>query len=87
MNIGDKTIDICNVLLGRLLNEHKDELNEAYLKAEDSLDVSLKLKISPITNGNKVKADLSFVAEKIKDSVSGEVSEDQMVLGEDFERT
>ena len=83
MNIGDKTIEECGKLIGGLLSEHKTELNDAYLKADDALDVSLKLKISPDDNGNKVKADISFVAEKIKDSASVHVNEDQNELFSD----
>lgn len=85
MRIGFKTIDAARDLLGDLLLTYREKLNEAYLRSEDSLDVSLKLKIRPDQGGNRIKADISFVSERVTDTAGVIVDEDQMKL--EFEIT
>jgi len=78
MKIGNKTIEKATELLGGLLNSYQNELDKAYLKSDDTLAVSLTLKISPDQHGNKLKADIKFVADQVKDSANGHADEDQL---------
>ncbi len=84
MQIGLKTIDACVFVISELLRSHQTELNDAYLRADNSLKISLALKISPDADGHIVEGSISFVAEKIKDTLEKKVYEKQLEL--EFER-
>lgn len=85
LTIGEKTIAKTVQMLERHLRDYKKDMNEAYLKAEGPLDVTLKAKYSAPQNGDGTKIDTSitFVAEKIKDSMKATVDEKQRELFDD----
>ena len=86
--VGPKTIRKCSDLLFAILSTHQKGLDEAYIKAgEDALGVSLKLKLTPgkSASGVNIKVDIGYVAEQVKDSISGSVDEAQRDLFEEKE--
>lgn len=52
---------------GVLLSNYQDKINKAFLEADDDLSVALKFNFKPAGDGVMVRADLNFVAEKVKD--------------------
>lgn len=80
MQIGEKTLKEGKSLLDGLIDKYREDINLAYLKAAGPLTIDLKLKFSPDDGGNKIEAGISFVTDKVKDSVSGKMDEDQMDL-------
>ena len=85
MEIGDKTISACVGVLQELLDSYRKELDEAYRKSDDTIKISLGLKIIPADRGgNTVEGSISFVKERIKDTSRKTVFEKQqeLVFGE-----
>ena len=80
MKIGEETIKECVKLIEGLLFSHQLEIDEAYLKAENSLSVKLGLKITPDKGRLKLDADIDFVMDRLKDKASSFVDEDQISL-------
>ena len=79
--IGVKTLSKATDLIGGLLKSHRREIDDAYLKADDALSISLSLKIAPDDNGGfALDAGMNFVADRVKDTAKGYVSEHQMLL-------
>ena len=70
-----KAVETAGGLASRLLSDYKDEIKEAYLKAGDgSLTVSLNIKLSPKKEDIEAEVGISFVAERVKESVKAIVS-------------
>ncbi len=71
-SIGADTNKAAGEEIEALLNMHHDEIEKAYLRAEKSLTVPLKVKFSPMDDSEsiEVEAFIDFVPEKIKDSVT-----------------
>ncbi|HEA68228.1 MAG TPA: hypothetical protein ENI07_15620 [Desulfobacterales bacterium] len=82
MNLGPETIGKSIELVHDLLVEYQERLDEAYRKAEDSLSVTLTLKITPDEGRNKIDASISFVVEKAKDTATSYADENQQELFE-----
>jgi hypothetical protein len=80
MTIGMITIDHAAEMARSLMRDYQARIDEAYRKADGALTVNLSLKFSPQENKTFVEAEMSFVAEKVTDRISGSVSEDQMGL-------
>lgn len=81
--IGEKLIEESGNTFTNALRFYQAELNEAYLKAEKALDVTLKLTLEPEKNGSGIKPTLNinFITDRCKGSFSGRpVDESQMVL-------
>lgn len=79
--IGEKTLKRTIELMEGLLRFHQLAINEAYLKADDALTVTLKAEFKPGKySGIDIKTKIDFVAEKVKDSDSSNVNEDQMSI-------
>lgn len=86
MRIGEKTLSKGGDILKNALLAYKSKINEAFLNNdEDELKIGLALHIKPgPADGNfKLKADISFVTQKITDSFSDSVDEKQMDLFKD----
>ena len=81
--IGRLTIEAISGSIKRQLIEHEFKLDEAYRKAEGSFDITLKAKVTPSKGGNEIQTSISFVAEKISDTVKFHVDEEQRSLFED----
>ena len=77
MAIGQSTIDKAKGLLGDLLDTYKETINEAFIKADD-LSIGLTLKITPDSGGNKVKADIKFITDQVKDNLTDHADEEQI---------
>ena len=67
-------------MVGSLLDSYAEQIDRAYLNSDESLTVSIALKISPDDHGNKLKATISFTADKIQDYLENIVDEDQISL-------
>ena len=80
MRIGNKTIARIVEDLEHHLHVYQEDINEAYLKADDALAITLTARLSPDKGRTKVETGISFVAEKIKDKVTAYVDEDQQDL-------
>jgi hypothetical protein len=85
MKIGTTTIDYAVDLARSLMSDYRGKIDEAYRKADDALTVNLSLKFRPKGDETFVEAGISFVAEKVMDKISGNVSETQMDLFEKVE--
>jgi uncharacterized protein YbjQ (UPF0145 family) len=79
--IGDKTREQIKEMVGGLVGDYMDELNDAYRKAEDSMTIAFNVKIKPNKNaGNDIDVGINFVADRVKDSISTTIDEDQMKM-------
>lgn len=79
--IGEKTLSEATSLIGALLEDWKEEINNSYLRAEGTFNIDMKLTIKPDNGENDIKASISFERqEKVKDSAHGKVNEDQQDL-------
>jgi len=88
MKIGPKTIEAIGTDIQGLLNAYQNDLDKAYLAAgDDPLKISLGVKVSPKDGQLKVETSMSFTTEKVKDTKTSYVDEDQQKLfaGEDQE--
>jgi hypothetical protein len=83
MKIGEKTIQAGIDILQSLLWEKQGDMERAIiLNGEDSLTVTLKLKITPDAAQNRVKGSISFAVEQSKGETDDVfVDENQLELG------
>ena len=74
-------IDSISEKVKGLLKDHQAEISQAYLKCDEgealTISISNKLKGSDKTAGILVETSISFVTEKVKDSVKYVVNENQ----------
>ena len=83
MKIGPKTIEAITTDIQGLLNAYQNDLGKAYLAAgDDPLKISLGVKVSPKDGQLKVETGISFTTEKIKDTKTSYVDENQANLFE-----
>ena len=83
MKIGPKTIEAITTDIQGLLNAYQNDLDKAYLAAgDDPLKISLGVKVSPKDGQLKVETGISFTTEKIKDTKTSYVDENQANLFE-----
>ncbi len=73
MDITTEVIEKATILSGVLLRNYRGKINIAYLDADDELGVGIKLTFKPKGSGVHVKADLNFIAERVKDSAQDTV--------------
>lgn len=79
MTIGQEILEAATRLIGSLLLKHKDEIDKAYLKTENSLKVDVPITFKPAENGEiKVSVGIGFVTDRVKDEISGQMKEGQM---------
>lgn len=78
--IGQGTLDTAQRMIGMMLSAHKTEIEQAWLKTDGPLTINLSLKLSSTEFNDaivNIDAGISFVLEKIKDSISGSYDERQ----------
>lgn len=76
--IGINTIGSASRLLDALLKKHAEEIDKAYLKAEKSFKVDLSVIFNPAEGGGiDMQVGISFIKERCKDAVKGQVKENQ----------
>lgn len=76
--IGPKTIDAAGEALTALLKMYRDKIDKAYLKADGALTLDLKAKFKAADNGDmEVETSINFVTDRIKNTVSRTVNENQ----------
>jgi len=80
MIIGRNMLEAANGLIGNLLAKHMEEIDKAYLKADDTFSVDIKLKFKPAGDEISMEAGIEFITDKVKDSIKGQMSENQMDL-------
>jgi len=78
--IGDKTITETGDMLQGHLWDYRKSIDEAYCECDNALTVTLKAKYSPSGSGVKIDTAIDFIAEKIKDSSSRIIDENQQPL-------
>ncbi len=56
-------------MIGKLLNDHRDDIHKAYLKCEGGLSVSISLKVEPTKDPHQVSlgVGINFVESRIRD--------------------
>ena len=82
MTIGINTLDKSAALLKDLLVSYLVEIDKAYNEyGDDSFPVNMKLTFTPSNKGGvDIKADISFVTGRVKDTTKGSVDENQIPL-------
>lgn len=80
MHIGEKTIAKTVDMFHNHLRDYQPGIEEAYCRADNTLEVTLKVKYSAAKMGIKIDTQIAFVAEKIKDTSSGYCDEQQLEL-------
>ena len=80
--IGKMVIDQTVMMIQDMMRDHMHEIDQAYIKTEDALTVSLSAKYAPNAKTGAIDIDvnLSFVSEKVKDNSKALVNEGQMRL-------
>nr|BDD43625.1 hypothetical protein 5 [Dehalococcoidia bacterium] len=63
-----------------LLNQYHDKIDKAFYDNEDSLDVSIKIKLNRVEGGIQVRTGLSFVESRIKDTKEFIIDPSQLQL-------
>ncbi len=72
--IGEDVIREVSGQVSGLLSDYEKEINEAYLKASNSLSIDLSVKFSPEDGGGVfVETGLSFIRDRVKAKTSGSV--------------
>lgn len=86
MNIGQKTQNAINRTVKSLVDEYIAEIDEAYTAAENHLDVTLKVRLSPGKEaGTVINSSISFLkGNKVNGGLLDYVDEKQPEL---FERS
>ena len=88
MKIGEKVLGKAREMIGRLIDQNRSEIDQAYMRAESSLSVSIGLKFMPSKKMDFVgiETSINFVADRIKDFLEAEISETQPNLFETIEK-
>lgn len=68
MNISVKTIDRAAEQIKGILHTYRAEIDEAFVKSEGGLTISLGLKFEPSEGKIKITTPIKFVSDQIKDS-------------------
>lgn len=70
-------------MVGALIGDHLDEINDAYAKTEDGLSIGFTVKIKPHPQaGNQIDAGINFVESRVKDTITDAVDEHQLMMFE-----
>ena len=79
--IGDVTRSKIVEQIDALIETYLPQIDQAYMKQENSLTVSFSTKISPIdVDEMKIETSISFVADRVKDRTEGTANERQAQL-------
>lgn len=75
MDIDTQVLERAARNLRRIMLTHHTDIATAYLRADDELSVGLTVKFRPTKNGSgtKIKTEINFIAERVKDSDEDEV--------------
>ena len=78
-----KAVQTAGEMITNLLEAYQDKLNKAYLKSDGTLTVDLKAKFKPRENDSiEVEVGINFVTDRIKNTFSRLVNENQEGLFE-----
>ena len=82
MQIGEITLNRAADMVRDKLISYQREIDEAYVKAEDALTISFKVKIFPDKepNSTAVETSIDFVPYRVKDKSKSVVSENQLEM-------
>lgn len=79
--IGERTISEAKSLLGALLDDYKDDIDQAYRQKEGSLKIDMTVTFKPDGSGTDIKTTIAFDRmEKIKDSAHGKIDDKQQEM-------
>jgi hypothetical protein len=67
-------------MIGALINDHLDQINNAYTKAEDGMNISFSVKVKPGNGANELDVGISFVESRCKDNIKDAVDEHQLMM-------
>jgi len=85
--IGELAIDQIVDGIKEILGEHLTEIQHAYAATgSDPFSLSLKVKIKPVADGDRLDISLSFITGQVKDMVIRIVDEEQIGLFQPGER-
>lgn len=68
MEINSDIITQAKKMVGNNLESYQNEINEAFIQMDETLDINLKVRLSMNKGKFKIQSDISFTSEKIKDS-------------------
>jgi len=79
MNIGPKTIEKATEMLGGMLRIYQEDIDKAFLRADNALTVALGLKFKSGERRGEVEIEtaIKFVTDQVKDSVAILFNENQ----------
>ena len=81
MKIGPRTRAKALEMAGNLLEGYQQQIEDAYCKTDEHLDVTLKIRFAPAGDqGVKITAKISFIESKISDEIAEVIDEEQMPL-------
>jgi len=83
MKIGSKTISKMTELTTELYEVYADEIADAFSRFGNELKLNISIKLVADDGKISVDAGLGFIKDRVKDSMSATVDEDQMDLFED----
>jgi hypothetical protein len=86
--IGPQILNRAVQMVTSLLNQHQKEINQAYLEGEGGLTVNLVVKLTPgkTPNVQELEVGISFIQNRVKESLVAEVSEIQGALFDAVEK-
>lgn len=77
--IGKYTARKITQMLNTLINEHLDEIDEAYRNTEDGLSVGFTVKVKPHKQaGNEIDATINFIQARCRDTITDAADEQQL---------
>lgn len=80
--IGPKIIGEAKVMLGKLLDDNLDLIDQAFLRSDAGLTIALSIKIEPSKRSGFqiLETGINFVVNRAKNQIAKEVSEGQDAL-------
>lgn len=86
--IGPVAIERIMDHVGALCEAYREQIDDAYLNADNDLKVAFTVHLSPgkAVDDLNIETGMSFIASKVKDSVKDTVSERQTSLLDEFEK-
>ena len=86
--IGRFILGEAKAMLGKLLDDNLDLIDQAYIKSDAGLTIALSVKIEPSkkTNFQVLEVGINFVVNRAKNQIAKEVSELQSPLFKEIEK-
>jgi len=82
-HISELIIDETMKELKKHLITYQHDIERAYCRADNNLDITLKVSYSPIGSGTQISTSINFIESRIKDSSKITINEKQLNLFSD----